>query len=31
MDEAGTQIATGSRLNPQAPFGADVITRIRWR
>lgn len=29
MDEAGTQIATGSRLNPQAPFGADVITRIQ--
>ena len=29
MDEAGTQIATGSRLNPQAPFGSDVITRIQ--
>ena len=29
MDEMGAQIATGSRLNPQAPFGSDVITRIQ--
>lgn len=29
MDETGAELAAGSRLNPQASFGADVITRIQ--
>lgn len=29
MDGAGRELACGSALNPQADFGADVITRIQ--
>lgn len=29
LDEQGTELASASMLNPQAPFGADVISRIQ--
>lgn len=29
MDESGTELAAAGMLNPQAPFGADVISRIQ--
>ena len=29
LDESGTELAAAGMLNPQAPFGADVISRIQ--